>query len=563
MQLLKRATLFLFMFCNTLLSYELDSSPILVLGNGLYPSAAINEQGEIYCSGIYWYPTYPLTAQKVDQDGNSLWPNKPYGILLCYPQEPLDCVRKPPLILPKPDGGAFFAYEYAKFCYWDQNVDVTGNIPYLQSVSPEGEILDGTNGIKLTNLKLFLGGGSNILGINYDDDGNVLVFWHWVTVDTTTLQRTDAIFYQKVDPETHRLLGDSTGIKLYDVSYRQTTCSALYSNCGRYYFLAPPWISCISQNAEIIWSKELFEIYSNQITYRTATNDDGDIFLIYEENKIIKGRLFSAGGEVIWKDIELIRGSRLYWNSPLMPWGNDRWILGQGPKLYCISRDGRNLWDEDGIEILDSTVFKITNILHVNNNLYVLYSNFNEQTETHLKLQKLDQLGQFLWPDSPLVMEGLGFYTPVLLTDSRYIYVVEEGFGLPEPYDRPRGTFLQKIDSDGNTGFITNVLPPLNSSLPDDFPVASNYPNPFGNSTTIEIINYKFRISDICHLRIFNILGKEVKTIQLRANGANSVKINWDGRDQSGMRVAKGIYFYEITNTKGLLIRGKLIRLDN
>ena len=43
------------------------------------------------------------------------WPNNEYGILLSYIENIGDEVFDQPYILPKEDGGAFFAYEYSKY----------------------------------------------------------------------------------------------------------------------------------------------------------------------------------------------------------------------------------------------------------------------------------------------------------------------------------------------------------------------------------------------------------------------------------------------------------------
>ena len=48
-------------------------------------------------------------------------------------------------------------------------------------------------------------------------------------------------------------------------------------------------------------------------------------------------------------------------------------------------------------------------------------------------------------------------------------------------------------------------------------------------------------------LKIYNILGKQVRTLVHEPKGAGSYKVFWDGKDETGKAVASGIYFYQLT----------------
>lgn len=75
-----------------------------------------------------------------------------------------------------------------------------------------------------------------------------------------------------------------------------------------------------------------------------------------------------------------------------------------------------------------------------------------------------------------------------------------------------------------------------------------NYPNPFTTNT-----NFMFqhnRIGDVLDVRIeiFTVSGKLVKTLQETAvSDARNVSIPWDGLDQYGDRIGKGVYIYKVT----------------
>jgi len=86
--------------------------------------------------------------------------------------------------------------------------------------------------------------------------------------------------------------------------------------------------------------------------------------------------------------------------------------------------------------------------------------------------------------------------------------------------------------------------------LPTTFKLYHNYPNPFNPYTTIRFDIPKF--SNVS-LKIYNILGQEVKTLVSGKLAPGEYKILWDGRNDYGIRVSSGMYFYRI-------IAGKFIQ---
>jgi M6 family metalloprotease-like protein len=87
--------------------------------------------------------------------------------------------------------------------------------------------------------------------------------------------------------------------------------------------------------------------------------------------------------------------------------------------------------------------------------------------------------------------------------------------------------------------------------LPQSFDLEQNYPNPFNPTTTI---SYTLRSSAGAgskqartNLAIYNILGMKVRTLVDEVQVPGSYRIEWDGRDRNGDKVASGIYFYRLT----------------
>jgi hypothetical protein len=71
----------------------------------------------------------------------------------------------------------------------------------------------------------------------------------------------------------------------------------------------------------------------------------------------------------------------------------------------------------------------------------------------------------------------------------------------------------------------------------------ANIPNPFNPSTTIR---YEVAESGPASIRVYDVSGKLVRTLVNRSHDVGPYETRWDGRDDSGRRVASGVYFYRL-----------------
>jgi len=78
---------------------------------------------------------------------------------------------------------------------------------------------------------------------------------------------------------------------------------------------------------------------------------------------------------------------------------------------------------------------------------------------------------------------------------------------------------------------------------PQTFTLAQNYPNPFNPETTIQ---YELTVDAEVSLKIFDVSGKFVATLENAAKQAGTYSAVWSGRNENGARVASGIYFYRL-----------------
>jgi len=85
------------------------------------------------------------------------------------------------------------------------------------------------------------------------------------------------------------------------------------------------------------------------------------------------------------------------------------------------------------------------------------------------------------------------------------------------------------------------------SIIPDEYYLRQNFPNPFNPSTTIE---YGIPEAGNVSIKIYNIIGQEVRSLVNNKQEAGAYNIIWDGKDNWGTYVASGVYFYKITVNK-------------
>lgn len=68
-------------------------------------------------------------------------------------------------------------------------------------------------------------------------------------------------------------------------------------------------------------------------------------------------------------------------------------------------------------------------------------------------------------------------------------------------------------------------------------------PNPFAGRTAI---SYQFPFAGRVLLRVYDVAGRSVRTLQNGPQNPGRYTVTWDGRDDRGRRVSSGIYFYRL-----------------
>jgi hypothetical protein len=76
------------------------------------------------------------------------------------------------------------------------------------------------------------------------------------------------------------------------------------------------------------------------------------------------------------------------------------------------------------------------------------------------------------------------------------------------------------------------------TSIPSNFSLLQNYPNPFNPST---LISYGLPKDGVVTLKIYEVLGKEVKTLADGFKTQGKYTVSFDAS-----KLASGIYFYQL-----------------
>ena len=106
------------------------------------------------------------------------------------------------------------------------------------------------------------------------------------------------------------------------------------------------------------------------------------------------------------------------------------------------------------------------------------------------------------------------------------------------------GKDSQMIGS-GNT--VHEIMP-----VPTEFALHNNYPNPFNPTTSID---FDLPEDGNVILMIYDVMGREVATLQNNEMKAGYHSVRWDARNQMGRKVAAGVYFYQIKTARYLKTR--------
>lgn len=116
-------------------------------------------------------------------------------------------------------------------------------------------------------------------------------------------------------------------------------------------------------------------------------------------------------------------------------------------------------------------------------------------------------------------------------------------------------------DVSGNYSLnVTTTSVESSETRPSEYALKQNYPNPFSSSTSI---SYELNKQTDVQLTIYDVLGREVKKFSVGNQNVGVHGVQWDARNNSGVKLASGVYFYTMqvgskTITKKMVLGNSL-----
>lgn len=280
----------------------------------------------------------------------------------------------------------------------------------------------------------------------------------------------------------------------------------------------PDTIRCqkIDHNGEILWGQkpviiDCTGIVANKFFIGITSNQKGGAYLAYEKGEKTAQLLhFNSDGEILFK--------KLIKNFNGIRFSGQSCMVGYPDKVVYSTYKFRST---DVFE--DSYAYAVDS---VGNEIWsnVLYTSRNQENMNDAVISDGNGGAIFAWYEMlPL-----------------------------------RGTWIQQVNQDGQLGILTGLNENRHDKMePESFQLFPAYPNP-GQDTIY--LPYQLNQNQPVMLKIYNIIGKEVRKYELQNQNSGLQRIVWNGCDQNSQPVANGVYFYRISTPRKQQI-SKLILL--
>jgi len=435
------------------------------------------------------YPPYyysRLYAQRIDSLGNRLWGNA--GIPVCG----LDSIYVSESHVVTDGMGGFFVI-------WDDIRHGTDSVwLYGQHLDEDGTASWTQNGISISG------------ETNYDNlypaivsggPGYALAFWH---------KQSDYLWGQRMDSDGSIHWGEGGLMLSHFLRYSNTYHTDNHGGVV---------VSGIFRNGEY------YDIYSQRI--------DSLGNALWGENGILVTQSIMSGP---WSTCANDSGIFYFWRSGVV--GSFQVIIQR------TDYNGNILWDSLGITISNPESSNGCPINTSTGSCEVINA-WYQQIDTCLLANKFDPEGNRIWTSEDVVLShNINFAADLHAIDDL------SGGGILCWTIYPEILYAQQISANGNLGEVLSV----GQSVPDinavEIRLMPNYPNPFNESTVIPVVIPQLMPNLIPRVFVYNILGQEVRQIDIDSPRTGINLLHWNGQNRNGVPVASGIYFVQI-NSRG------------
>ncbi len=452
-------------------------------------------------SGPIWAPTRHVFAQRYDSDGNAVWDTETTisnaGGISAWTQV-FSFIN---------DGNDGF------FIAWHDDRDFNNlSSVFVQQVSSDGQVLLGDDGTEASTMA----GRHNFYPYLALPEGSDEIFVFWNEMDGD--QNNRGIYGQKISESGDRLWTDN--------------------------------------------GKAFIEISSTNVYPFAASQSDMNMMVFYEQyfdglNAGIYTMQIDSDGEFVWENdfvvMSTVQSEKVHPVAGHMY--NDQWIA-----VWEDSRNGgRDIYGQNikidgtlgpvtipaGLTFSNDTIFLGNGYPY--EGLTVAYNN----SANEIVINDYNEFGMpWLWEVFPYIPlpytiepnDSLEIYIQIIWSDITEILDFDYNFLIIETGDEVYEIVVAVQQGLVNTADI---------NIQNELQV---YPNP---SNTFVNFEYNLPENDVGELIIFDPDGRIIKLMSLSGNS----EITWDGRNESGLKVPPGSYFYRLI-TDNFSESGSIIMLE-
>jgi hypothetical protein len=504
------------------------------------------EGGVIICWQDSRNGTWDIYAQRVDSSGYLLWGED--GV----PVADGPATQDWPVMASDGQGGAIIA--------WEQ--PAASDI-YAQRIDSEGQKLWGEEGIVVCTAPDYQGW----LDITEDGQGGAIMAWE----DERTAENGADIYAQRVDGFGNALWREN-GFPACSLETNQFYPHLISDGDGGAIIgwedgrdWAKIYVQKVDAAGNPLWSDNGVPNCVDCITgfldddFAVTTDLKGGVILVwadYTDNHLLAdlyaGRLDSLGN-LAWdqRGVPVFPGA-IRSRDPRIATDSLSGVVIAGTAArdsVCVQRlnnQGDRYWGENGLPV-SVPGGSVKSLDLISPSQYAV--TFSRALTRSSYGAKFDTTGAILWDSS-----GVPFAGPDQGSDS-YITVGDGAGGLVITWDSfyDGYVYAQRIYPNGKVGGDTTTTVEDYAEIPRPmrFELLQSFPNPFNSTTTISFYVPVDHPDFI--LKILNIAGRAVRRFDLGQLQKGTNRITWDGKDDKGMPVSSGIYFYSITdgcNTK-------------
>jgi len=97
---------------------------------------------------------------------------------------------------------------------------------------------------------------------------------------------------------------------------------------------------------------------------------------------------------------------------------------------------------------------------------------------------------------------------------------------------------------------------PVDSSVPGEFALLPNHPNPFNPVTTIQ---FALKEAGPAEVTVYSMEGRKIAILVNEFMEAGTYQVQWNGKDQQGSPVSSGMYLYQLKAGNQRLVKKMML----